>query len=86
MRALGLRAAALPRATYAFRAGFPMHLSGLYVSRAIKQGLMVVEVWQAPPLLARGCIPRLPCAVVIPAHGSPPFPFPIHWLRPGESA
>ncbi len=65
---LGLHPAALPRAGYAFTVGFPARLSGLYTSRAIREGLIVVEVRQTPALLRQGCIPRLPCAVVIPTH------------------
>lgn len=66
VQALGLHAAALPRAGYAFTVGFPVRLSGLYVARAIRQGLIVVEVRQASALLGRGCMPRLPGAVLIP--------------------
>jgi hypothetical protein len=64
--ALGLRVVAQPRARYAFTAGFPMWLSGVYISRAVRQGLLVVEVRQAPALLRYGCAPRLLCAVWIP--------------------
>jgi hypothetical protein len=63
---LGLRVVAQPRARYAFTAGFPMWLSGVYISRAVRQGLLVVEVRQAPALLRYGCAPRLLCAVWIP--------------------
>ena len=65
--ALGLRPAALPRAGYAFTAGFPLGLSGLYLSRAVRQGLIVMRVRQAPALLQHGCIPRLPCTLWIPS-------------------
>jgi hypothetical protein len=65
-QALGLHAAALPRAGYAFTVGFPARLSGLYAARALRQELIVVEVHQAPVLRERGCIPRLPCTVLIP--------------------
>ena len=65
--ALGLRPAALPRADYAFTAGFPVWLSGRYRSRAVKQGLIVIQVRQAPELLQHSCIPRLPCTVWMPA-------------------
>lgn len=65
--ALGLRPAALPRAGYAFTAGFPLELSGLYLSRAVRQGLIVLRARQAPALLQHGCIPRLPCTLWIPA-------------------
>ena len=64
--ALGLRSTALPRADYAFTAGFPVWLSGLYRSRAVKQGLIVVQVRQAPELLQHGCIPHLPYTVWMP--------------------
>ncbi len=67
-QALGLHAVALPRAGYAFTAGFPERWSGLYTSRALRQGLIVLEVRQTPALLRQGCIPRLPRAVVIPTH------------------
>jgi RNA-directed DNA polymerase len=63
--ALGLRPTVLPRAGYAFTAGFPLELSGLYVSRAVRQGLLVVQLRQVPALLQHGCIPRLPETVWI---------------------
>ena len=69
--ALGLRVVALPRASYAFTAGFPVWLSGEYTSRAVRQGFTVVEVRPAPALLRHGGSPRLPCAVVIPASPGP---------------
>ena len=65
-RALGLREVALPRACYALTAGFPMHLFGRYRSRALRQGLTVIEVRQTPAALGRGCRPRQACAVWIP--------------------
>jgi hypothetical protein len=64
---LGLHPVALPRARYAFTAGFPVWLAGVYLSRAVRQGLLVVQVRQGPALLRQGCIPRLPCAVWMPA-------------------
>lgn len=67
MRTLGLRGVALPRANYAFTAGFPVHLTALYTVRAVRQGRIVVEVQQAPTTLRQGCALRLPCTVVIPA-------------------
>ncbi len=69
---LGLHAVALPRAGYAFTARFPTRLSGRYSARAIRQGLVVVEVRQAPALLERGCIPRLPCTVLVPTRTGQP--------------
>jgi retron-type reverse transcriptase len=66
MRALGLRAAALPRGDYGFRAGFPIQLSHLYALRAIKKGLAVVEVRQLSMPLIKGCRPRVPLGVLIP--------------------
>jgi hypothetical protein len=65
-RELELHTVALPRAGYAFTVGFPTRLSSLYTAHAVRQGLNVVEVHQAPALLGRGCIPRLPSAVIIP--------------------
>jgi RNA-directed DNA polymerase len=65
-RALGLRSVALPRAGYAFTAGFPTRLSGLYVAEAIRRGMIVVEVRQISVPLRYGCAPRLPCAVSMP--------------------
>jgi Mismatch repair ATPase (MutS family) len=63
---LALRTVALPRAGYAFTVGFPVHLSGLYTARALRQGLIVVEVRQGLVRRGGGCISRLPGAVVIP--------------------
>jgi RNA-directed DNA polymerase len=70
MQALGLRVVALPRAGYAFTVGFPARLSGPYTARAIRQGLIVVEVRQAPTPPGRGCSLRLPCAVLVPTRTS----------------
>jgi hypothetical protein len=63
VQALGLRPVARPRAGYAFTAGFPVHLSSRYTVCALWQGLMVVEVHQAPALLQQGRISRLPYAL-----------------------
>jgi hypothetical protein len=63
---LGLHSVALPRASYAFTAGFPGWLAGLYLSRAVRQGLSVVLVRQGPALLRQGCPPRVPWAVWLP--------------------
>lgn len=66
MKSLGLRAAALPRGDYFFRAGFPVYLSHIYKARALRQGLTVIEVRQVPTALNRGLRPRLPCTLLIP--------------------
>lgn len=63
---LRLRPTRLPRASYAFTAGFPVALSGLYTSRAVRQGLIVVRVQHVPRLLRHGSTLRLPCAVWLP--------------------
>jgi RNA-directed DNA polymerase len=68
-RVFGLRVTPLPRAGYAFTVGFPTQLSDLYRARALRQGLLVVEVRQLPPELGRDCIPRQPCTVVMPTAG-----------------
>jgi hypothetical protein len=67
VRLLGLRAVALPRAGYAFRAGFPAYLFGVYVRRAIQDGLIVLQVPQLAPPLGKNCRVRLPSAILIPA-------------------
>jgi hypothetical protein len=64
--ALGLRPRALPRACYAFTAGFPVWLSGVYMSRAVRQGLIVVQLRQELAPLHHGCTLRLPCSVWLP--------------------
>ena len=66
MRALGLKAAALPRADYGFRAGFPIELLDLYALRAIKKGLPVVDVRQLFTPHRYGRRLRLPFGVLIP--------------------
>jgi hypothetical protein len=64
--ALGLRSRALPRASYAFTAGFPMWLSGIYTSRAVRQGLSVVQFRQGRALLHHRYTVRLPCSLWLP--------------------
>jgi RNA-directed DNA polymerase len=64
---LGLWVVARPRASYAFTAGFPMWLAGVYTSRAVRQGLIVVQMQPAPTLVGQGGTLNLPCAVWIPA-------------------
>jgi len=66
--ALGLRPAMLARAGYGLTAGFPAHVSTRYVSRAIAQGLSVVEARQEGPPSTSGCAPRAPCAVFVSVH------------------
>lgn len=70
VRTLGLHSAALPRAGYAFTAGFPTHLSGLYASRAIKKGLIVLEVRQVSAPIHQGYPPRVPGSVLMPNGGT----------------
>ena len=70
VRTLGLRSAALPRAGYAFTAGFPTYLSSLYASGAIKKGLSVVEVRQLSAPIHQRCPPRLPGSVLTPNGGT----------------
>ena len=63
---LGLRPIRLRRASYAFTVGFPVWLSGVYLSSAIRQGLRVIEVQTRQTFLRHGCPPRLPRAVWLP--------------------
>ena len=64
--ALGLRSRALPRACYAFMAGFPVWLPGVYTSRAVRQGLIVVQFRpEREPLHHRYTL-RLPCSLWLP--------------------
>ena len=70
VRTLGLRSAAITRAGYAFTAGFPTHLSGLYASRANKKGLSVLEVRQLSAPIQQGCPPRVPGSVLMPNGGT----------------
>ena len=67
MKSLGLRSVALPRGGYAFRSGFPVYLSQLYKTRALRQELTVIGVRQVSAPLNRGPTPRLPCSLLIPA-------------------
>ncbi|MCU0936048.1 MAG: hypothetical protein MUF66_08235 [Gammaproteobacteria bacterium] len=67
---LGLTPALVPRAGYAFTAGFPRGLAGDYALRAIRAGLAVVQVDQAPAQWLAGCRPRRAAAVLIPATAS----------------
>jgi RNA-directed DNA polymerase len=64
---LGLKSALLPRAAYAFTAGFPGHLSGIYAGRAIEQGLAVVFVSQRSSPLGHGCKVRVPHTLWTPS-------------------
>jgi hypothetical protein len=64
--ALGLRVVVRPRARYACTAGFPVWLTGVYTSRAVRQGWGVVQVQQVPTPLRHGCALRLPYAVWLP--------------------
>jgi hypothetical protein len=61
--ALRLRSRTLPRASYAFTAGFPIWLSGVYTSRAVRQGLIVVQFRQERAPLHHHCTLRLPCCI-----------------------
>ena len=65
--ALGLRTIRLPRASYALTVGFPVWLSGAYLSRTVRQGLRVIEVEQRQTFLRHGCPSRLPRAGWLPA-------------------
>ena len=64
--ALGLRPRALPRASYAFTAGFPVWLAGVYTSRAVRQGLIVVQLRQERAPLHHRYTLRLPCSLWLP--------------------
>ena len=70
VRTLGLRSAAIAHAGYAFTAGFPTHLSGLYASRANKKGSSVLEVRQLSAPIQQGCPPRVPGSVLMPNGGT----------------
>jgi RNA-directed DNA polymerase len=64
--ALGLHSRLLPRASYAFAAGFPVWLSGVYTSRAVRQGLIVVQFRQDLAPLHHRYTLRLPCSLWLP--------------------
>jgi hypothetical protein len=70
-RTLGFGRAYLPRAGYAFAAGFPVWLAGHFASRAIARGLTVVHVPERPDPGCGRCTPRLPATVLIPAAERP---------------
>jgi hypothetical protein len=65
--ALQLRRTYLPRAGFAFVAGFPASLAERYAARALKQGLGVVTVDQRPGTDGRWR--RVPVAIRLPAGG-----------------
>jgi hypothetical protein len=66
-RCLGLRRIHTARAGYAFTAGFPVRLAGVYRSRAIRQGLTVVDTQEVDAAVRGGCRPRVPVRVVMAA-------------------
>jgi RNA-directed DNA polymerase len=65
-RSLGLRRVYSPRAGHAFTVGFPASLAGVYRSRAIRQGMAVVDVREVDAVVPYGCKPRLPVGVLMP--------------------
>jgi MutS domain I len=66
VRALGLRQTRLRRACYAFTAGFPLPLCGVYLRRALRQGFNVVWVPQARPAIRDAWV-RRPTRIHLPA-------------------
>jgi hypothetical protein len=66
-RSLGLRTVYAPRAAYAFTVGFPVGLSAVYKSRALRAGLGVLDVRQSDSLGVQRCRPRRPVQLLIPA-------------------
>lgn len=70
-RALELRRTYLPRAGFAFAAGFPVGLAGQFAARAVSRGLMVADVRERSDPGRAGCTPRLPVTVLVPAALSP---------------
>ncbi len=64
--ALGLQPARLPRAGYALTVGFPAHLFGIYRTRALRQGLTVLDVWQGPEMLTARCRERVAVRLWLP--------------------
>jgi hypothetical protein len=64
-RTLGLRTIRSPHGPYAFKAGFPAYLAGVYRSRAIRSGLSVVDVAELDRLGSSRCKPRVPVAVLV---------------------
>jgi len=63
---LALRSVSLSRAVFAFTAGFPGHLAGIYAERAIRQHLAVVYVSQDPSPQNNGCKVRVPHRIWLP--------------------
>ena len=68
---LGLTRARLPRAGYALTAGFPVRMATQYTRRALEAGRPIIEVRAGPRGLRTGCRPRMPTAVLMPAHCHP---------------
>jgi len=67
---LGLRRVYLPRAGYAFAAGFPVPLLARYKARAIERGVTVVDARERLAPLTTGGKARWPVAVLVPAQGA----------------
>ena len=65
-RTLGLRRVYLPRAGYAFAAGFPVPPLAIYKTRAIERGVTVVEARERLVPLTAGGKARRPIEVLVP--------------------
>jgi hypothetical protein len=63
---LGLRRAALRRCGLTFGAGFPVHLTEVYLQRVLRHGRGVMQVGQCRRALHRECVLRLPQRVWLP--------------------
>lgn len=64
-RILGLRRAYLPRAGFAFAAGFPIELAPIYRSRALRQGWSVAIIGEKRTAWVHRCRPRTVEEIVI---------------------
>jgi hypothetical protein len=56
----------LPRAGFAFTAGFPLQLLTSYERQALEQGWMVAEVRERGCLRSDGCVSRRAVALFLP--------------------
>ena len=65
-RTLGLRRVYLPRAGYAFAAGFPVPLLAIYKMRSIECGVTVVDARERLMPLTTGGKARRPIEVLVP--------------------
>jgi hypothetical protein len=83
-RVLGLRTVYLPRAGFAFAAGFPTRLASRYGLQALRQRCAVLEVRESDSVI-RACRSRVPVAVWWPIGSAPRSAFHTQDTSPAQS-